>query len=234
MVHIALCDDERLFAKSFIDMLAKNFKNVNLDCDIVFFENGESLLAHEEGFDVYFLDFEMPEPDGFEVAGKIRKKWGNAPELIFVTSHQEMVYDAFRYDVTAFIRKCNLEEDLDKNMPFIIRKAEWQNAIYEIKSEKMTVYKHIEQIIYVEVYAHRLTFHCDDGEYFARGRMESAEKQLTGYGFVKTHRCYLINMRFLKRIESGRVILDYGKIINIPLSKYRTQDVKREFLKYMA
>jgi DNA-binding LytR/AlgR family response regulator len=66
-----------------------------------------------------------------------------------------------------------------------------------------------------------------------RGRLENAENQLNGYGFVKTHRSYLINMRFLKRIELRNVILDAGKIINIPLSKYRVQDVKNEFLKYM-
>jgi DNA-binding LytR/AlgR family response regulator len=97
----------------------------------------------------------------------------------------------------------------------------------------MTVYKHIWEIIYVEVYAHQLIFHCSDGEYSMRGRLENAENQLNGYGFVKTHRSYLINMRFLKRIELRNVILDAGKIINIPLSKYRVQDVKNEFLKYM-
>lgn len=232
MVYIAICDDESIFVKAFTNMLEKLLKSWDLDCEIAVFENGKELLLHKKSFDVYFLDFEMPELDGFKLAEKIRNKWGNLPKLVFVTSHPEMVYDAFQYGVTAFIRKSNLEKDLEKNMHVIVRRLEKQNVVYEIKADNKIIYKKVEKIVYIEVYAHQLIFHCDDGDYTMREKLENAEERLRGCGFIKTHRCYLINMQFLKRIETKQVVLDVGKIINIPLSKYRIQQVKSEFLNY--
>jgi DNA-binding LytR/AlgR family response regulator len=61
-------------------------------------------------FDMYILDIDMPDMNGFDLANKIYEKYPNAV-IIFCTMHDNLVYDSFRLNAFYFVRKNNLEED---------------------------------------------------------------------------------------------------------------------------
>lgn len=46
-------------------------------------------------------------------------------------------------------------------------------------------------------------------------------------GFVRTHRSFLVNMRYINRISSYIVTLTGGKELSVPKARY--PDVKRQY-----
>jgi DNA-binding response OmpR family regulator len=65
-------------------------------------------LVNREKFDGIFLDLEMPQLDGFQLAKKVRKSsWNNSTPIIIVTGRDEhdTMGDSFRTGATFFLQK---------------------------------------------------------------------------------------------------------------------------------
>ena len=87
-MRIAICDDNReilLFLKPALNTL---FGQYTTDFEIFCFISGKALLeAHKRNnFDVIFLDIDMPNVTGFDVAKTIREEFSKC-YIIFITSH---------------------------------------------------------------------------------------------------------------------------------------------------
>lgn len=57
------------------------------------------------------------------------------------------------------------------------------------------------------------------------------EQILSVGNFIKVHRSYLVNCQYIKSIDEHSVILKDGR--TIPLSKYRSEDVRKQFAEYI-
>lgn len=65
----------------------------------------ELLPSHKvKSFQIIFSDLEMPDVDGLHLAAELRKE-DQHTLLIFVTNHDELVFQCFQYEVFNFIRK---------------------------------------------------------------------------------------------------------------------------------
>lgn len=232
MIEIAIVDDEKEFADSYEALLRDFLKEPGMEICVSKFESVEELFKREEGFDLYFLDIEMPGMDGMRLAKIIREKYGVRPEIVFVTSREMAVYDAFSVDAMGFIRKAFLETDFERTMKKYVEKWKCRNLKYEFKTEDMLIYKSEEEILFAEVYGHRLILHCTDGKHEMRGTIDDLAKRLPGGNFVETHRGYLVNCRFIEHIENDILILDNG--VRIPLSRRKHDEVRKKFLRYMS
>lgn len=232
MLKIAICDDDLKFTEVLLNMIMESLKNANIECEAECFVNGKKLWEANEVYDLYFLDIEIPESNGFEIAKKIRKEEGRKPDIVFVTAHENAVYDVFEYETIGFIRKSSLKEDFAKAISTFLRKWKRKNFIYEIKSEGHIIYKSVEEIIYAEVYSHKLLLHCLDGDYPIWGSMDELEEKLSEAKFIRTHRCFLVNPKYIKKIERKTIFLEALDVIEIPFSKYKSTEVKKKYLDY--
>ena len=65
-------------------------------------------LVNQEKFDGVFLDLEMPDPDGFQLAGLIRKSsWNKSTPIVIVTGRddRQTMQRAFSIGATFFLQK---------------------------------------------------------------------------------------------------------------------------------
>lgn len=104
-MRIAVCDDNAVFLQFFKSMLANELESRSVKAEIETFTKAESFFyCHgKRPFSAIFLDLDMPEMTGFEVARQLGQN-GNC-FVIFVTSHQELVYDSFNFRPLNFICK---------------------------------------------------------------------------------------------------------------------------------
>ena len=104
-MRIAVCDDNAVFLQFFKSMLANELESRSVKAEIETFTKAESFFyCHgKKPFAAIFLDLDMPEMTGFEVARQLGQN-GNC-FVIFVTSHQELVYDSFNFRPLNFICK---------------------------------------------------------------------------------------------------------------------------------
>lgn len=76
-LHIAICDDQRQDASRLEELLMKQITSLQgMTASIEIFESGQTLLQAmtNTAYDIVYLDMEMPEYNGIEVAEKIRLK----------------------------------------------------------------------------------------------------------------------------------------------------------------
>lgn len=232
MLKVAICDDDLRFVNELLKLVKNDIENTKVEFEVMCFINGQMLLEAKEVFDLYFLDIEMPEICGFEIAEKIRKENGRKPDIVFVTAHDNAVYDVFEYEAVGFVRKSNLKKDLEKTISSVLRRWQRKSFIYEIKSEGSLIYKSAEEMIYAEVYSHKLVLHCFDGDYSIWGSLDELEEKLSEASFIRTHRCFLVNPKYIKKIERKTVFLEALGIIEIPFSKHKATEVKKKYFDY--
>lgn len=101
-MKIYICDDE---PKILSDISAK-IRSLLTEADISEFTGGNALLEAicENSCDILLLDIDMPEISGLDIASRLTDP-ANKPLLVFVTSHDELVYDSLQFHPFGFVRK---------------------------------------------------------------------------------------------------------------------------------
>lgn len=125
MIRVIICDDNIVFMNHFKEIVESSLSNYTDDFQISTVSNGKLLLAKhmESEFDIIFLDIDMPDISGFDVA-KVLRDNNSRCFLIFITNHSELVYESMDFQPFNFIRKnCGIpvEESVEKIISKLIR-----------------------------------------------------------------------------------------------------------------
>lgn len=113
MYNIAICDDEIKTLENIATMIKDKFSSMNIEGNYNTCNYPEELLKilDKEKIDVLFLDIDMPKISGMDIGQYILNKSMDTL-LIFVTSHDALVYESFKYHPFGFIRKSHLEDEI--------------------------------------------------------------------------------------------------------------------------
>ena len=112
-MKIAICDDEIICIDRLRQLLQPYMEKESLEIDS--FLSGEEFLYNSHGieqYDIIFLDIEMFDVSGLDVAERLRSKGSNAI-IIFITSYINYVSDTFRLGAFQFLVK-PIEEKIFK------------------------------------------------------------------------------------------------------------------------
>lgn len=233
-MRIAICDDDTVFTERMRTLVENGLTGYGEETDISIYCEGETLrdCASDAGYDAVFLDIDMPRVNGFDVAEQMNRK--GKTFIIFVTMHDELVYSSIRFQPFRFIRKSHLEEELpevlqDLHSAVCKRQA---GRKFAFQTKEGTVYLDVDSIPYIEIYGHWLHVRMEDGrEVECYGSLLKLEKELVPFAFIRTHKSFLVNCRYLYAIEKGQCILDDGT--EILLSRYRAEEVRARFRDYL-
>lgn len=69
-MKIAVCDDDRITR----EQIASLIREQKPDAEVITFEAGEEMLKSQENFEISFLDVEMKEVSGIDVAKHMREE----------------------------------------------------------------------------------------------------------------------------------------------------------------
>ena len=109
-MNILICDDNTAFAMQLEKDISEYFHNPNMNINVV----TDHFDQIEGTYDVIFMDIELNEKNGIEIA-KYHKDKHNCL-VIFTSSHESLVFNTFQVDPFQFIRKNHY--DYDKNIVF--------------------------------------------------------------------------------------------------------------------
>lgn len=92
MIKIAVCDDNEKMLDILNQTIVQEFQKYTNDFSAKSYVNGNLLLDDNNNtpFDVLFLDIDMPQISGFEIAKKLRDEFKQC-FIIFITNHSELV-----------------------------------------------------------------------------------------------------------------------------------------------
>ena len=115
-MNLILCDDDKVFLNKLeirIRGLCQKYKiAVEMECYVSAKEMLEGIKNLDE-ISVFFIDIDMPEVNGFEVASYL-KKWNRECCIVFVSNKDDLVFQSLVYHPFFFIRKAHLDEELEQ------------------------------------------------------------------------------------------------------------------------
>lgn len=222
-VKLYICDDNSDFSdmiKKEVDLYMRDKRN----CETTVFHSGNALLKQfdKQAADVVLLDIDMPEMNGFEVASLLQKRKENIL-ILFVTSHEDRVYQSYDYHPFWFIRKSHMH-DLKVVFPKLLRKIdaeeERKRRIFNLKAENCVVEIDINTVMYIESYKNDIIIRDRvSGEKQVRCKITDAEKQLYPLNIIRIQNGVLVNCHYISKITSREVILTDGTHFGLSRSK---------------
>jgi len=194
--------------------------------------------------DLLLLDIQMPKLDGFEVLQLL----GHRPEVIFTTAHDEYALKAFEIHAVDYLLKPFTKQRLLEALEVArgrIERGERQpledlGRAHDARSgaaDRLLVREgakiHVVasgSIDYVEAQDDYVFIRAGKLGLRKKQTLSELEKRLQPAGFVRIHRCYLLNVSRLARIEpyakdSRVVILRDGT--RLPVSRAGYERLKR-------
>ena len=232
MIKVAICDDEKRILE---DMSGKVHELIP-DAEVKLYSDGNSLIKDIESdseshqFSVILLDIDMPEINGLDVAGAIQKLPVN-PLIIFVTSHDELVYDSLQLHPFGFVRKTYIDKELKKVL---------EDAVEEISSRDKHFFFHtvagdtrlkLDEILYFEAEGNYIRIVTESDEYKFRETMQALESSLKGDGFIRVHKGFLVNQEAVKIINSDKLILNDNT--EIPFGRSFQENARKTLMRGM-
>jgi len=228
--NIGICDDEEITLDKISQLINDKFKEINCEYNINKFNNSMELIEFHsrEYFDIVFLDIDMPKINGIEAAQNIKFKNPNAI-ILFITSKDEFVFESFKVQPFRFIRKSKLTEEISEAIIEVNKFLEKNSYKIRIIIDKKTYEIDINNILYIESSKNYITINTvNDKQYKYKDSINQKEYELEDYGFIRTHSGYLVNERYIQRINNDNVIIKNNQ--KIPISRSRIQYVQQKLI----
>lgn len=232
-MKIAVCDDDRTTREQITSLI----KEQEPDAEVITFEAGENMIKSQDNFEISFLDVEMEEVSGIDVAKHMRddqeKRGKDKSIIIFVTGYREYMEDAF--DVNAFhyllkpIDEKKFYTVFNRALKEVSMKTKQEGLSVIIKNNGMQKKVLLRDIYYVESNNKKVVFHTKDGKIDTYGRMEDWGSEL-GDSFYRCHRGYLVNLEKITAYSGDTIDLINGDSLILAQKKYA--DFIKAYMRY--
>ena len=171
----------------------------------------------------------MPGTEGIETARRFIRMQPES-RIIFVSNREDLVYDTFAVRPFRFLPKSRLQQRLPETVEALIEESRSSLAdrlIFSNSTGDMFSFSQ-RTIVYIEARNKDCRIVTADGEQDVRCRLTDIEGKLPQDKFIKIHRSYIVNASYIYLIGRVSVTLTTGE--ELPLSRNRTQEVRRAFL----
>lgn len=244
MIRVLIVDDEAPARARLIRMLS-SFPDLKVVGEA---SNGLEALqaAHEVKPDLVFMDIEMPELNGLEVA----ETWGGeGPAVVFVTAYSEHALKAFELSALDYLVKPVVPERLaetverirkrknpmsPENLQLFLEKMEAGRAKKRMAVKCGAKYKVFDptQVSAIIARDHYAVLLVEGQELLADDRLEALAQRLDSSKFLRIHRSAIINLDFLKELEHEGdrkylAVLSDPMKTRLPISRERLEDLKK-------
>lgn len=233
MLQIAICDDESYYREKLQSLVQAYLDRRHLSGALSFFASGEEFLsqsANNVKYDIVFMDISMNELSGIETAMRMRS-FHSDTHLVFVTAFMDYALEGYKANAIRYIMKDSLDVSVEECMDAILRKMRTAKVAFSFMEGERKLYT--DNILYIESSKHKSIFHYMETDlihYQLYSRLDAVEQKLSGYGFLRIHKSYLVNMKHIFRINNYTAYLDTGAELPIPRSRFRA--AKEAFVTY--
>lgn len=194
--------------------------------------------------DVIFLDIQMPGLDGLDVVSMLDKP---RPYIIFVTAYDEYAIKAFEVYALDYLTKPVRLERLNKSLlrlQDVASQTELQHeSIEKIIEEQAQKPLHvltgkkgrsihildINEVFYLEATDKLIYAYTETNKYRVDGTLDNLQQRLTDGRFVRIHRSYLVNVKYVSELIpwfSGTYEIKLTSGTQLSVSRRRVKQVK--------
>ena len=244
MLRAMIVDDEPL-ARSELRFLLEDSGRVDAIVEAASAREAVERLM-EAPVDVIFLDIAMPKTSGMQLAEALHKLH-HPPAVVFVTAYSEFALDAFNVDAVDYLVKPvetdRLEQALNKvqrrgRIRTVASNAETaqqskaaQERIPVVKSGRKVLVP-ADQIRFIESKDDYSCIYTGDERFLSTISLAKLEERLEPLGFFRVHRGFIINLEYVKSVETAasgilQVVIEGFENKTIAVSRRRVLQLKQ-------
>ncbi|MGN0634057.1 MAG: LytR/AlgR family response regulator transcription factor [Oscillospiraceae bacterium] len=224
-MRIAICDDDNTQVKALKNLLYSRNDRILIDE----YNSGEQFLFEYEDnpCDLLLLDIEMDGINGMELAKKLRSK-GDMLPIIFITGFSEYMSDGYDVEALHYLLKPVDSQKLFSVLDKYLSKKQNKSLGIIVKTAEATTHISFDDIIYIEAQGRKTlvklisadTLECENGIGYLSDKLSDS--------FVRCHRSYIVNLRYVRSIGKTEIALDSGE--SLPLSRRLYKEINDRFI----
>lgn len=215
-------DDEPLALKlvqTFIDQTP--FLELTASCDNAV----EAMeLIREKQPDVVFLDINMPNLTGMELARLLQEQPGTLPKIIFTTAYNHYAIEGYKVNAVDYLLKpFSYEEFLRAVNKVLLQTTEASNQSQSITADDEFIFLKVEyqwvrislkDILYIESLKDYVKVHLDDSQKTVLSliSLKALEEKLPSAKFMRIHRSFIVCLDKINAISKNSVFIGKTEI----------------------
>ena len=227
MLKCIAIDDEPLALRQLKTYIAK-IPHLQLVASCNNALEAQSFLASND-VDLIFVDINMPDLSGVDFVRSLIKR----PMVIFTTAYSEYAVEGFKLDAVDYLLKpfcfaafsrsvakaCSLHELRLNQRPAEASEAEAhpQDKEYlSVKADYKVSLLRISDIVYIESEGEYVRIHMlDHSTITTLFRLKNMEAALPAESFMRVHRSYIVNLKYIKGYVRGRIFISDTEYVPI-------------------
>lgn len=223
MIRIAVCDDNEIE----LNEIRKKILKHSEDFSVAIYPSSRELwfaIQDRDLADVFILDVDMPEMDGFQLAEQITKYRPQAL-LIFLTAHSEFAARGYRYQALRYVHKLRMDAELYEALDAAtLRLLSVQNSFLSVKHSGNYYRIPYNDILYVLRVSRLLEIHTVNETVTDRRGIRELFELLDDCRFLFIDRSCFINTDYIRYISGTDVTLINGE--QLPVSRRMLANLK--------
>lgn len=218
MLKVAIVENNPDDLALLCENLEKYKKSNNTKILISSFKSAEAFLASNiNDYDLAFIDIELDGESGIEASLKLRKK-NQSIFIIFVTNMPQYALQGYKVNALDYIIKPITYNALAFRMKQIeiIQRDRIPSIGISFNREEMRL--STSSIYCIGISDHLITFYTEKGEFSKSDSisLKKLEKKYEKFGFARCCSSYLVNLRWVEKIDHSFVYVNKQKY---PLSR---------------
>ena len=223
-IKIAICDDEQIIVDEIMHTISDYALKKNIKIYIDCFTSGKELLKNPNHYDLVFLDIEMNDSNGIEVAADLKNHTYDT-KIVFVTNFNSYWSKAFCVHAFDYIVKPVNAVSLIKVIDDFLRLTSNSKDKYIIcKSDSGIRFINQDNLYYLIVEArNKICLYTKYGNIIINSNLQDIYNKLDKEFFFKTRRDCIINLKYVNGLKNDCVIqMTNGDIV--PIAQRKKKD----------
>ncbi|WP_297713314.1 LytTR family DNA-binding domain-containing protein [Clostridium sp.] len=236
-MKIAVCDDNEIQLDLMNKYIKEWAKKGKVDIYIDTFKSAEEFLFKWEDYqkyDIIFLDIEMQMMSGVELSNIIRKR-NKIVDIVFATGIFKYALHGYKVGALQYLLKPIKKEDIAECLDNTKNRIKDENDISKyitIEMPKKSMKLNYDNIQYCIMFSPYIDIHTTSDKITLRKKISDIEALLPKETFIRCHRSYLVNLKYIKTVTKDNIILDSG--VKIPISRGKYNEVNDAFINYFC
>lgn len=229
-MRILICDDEAKYVNELNVHVQEYMKNHFIQCSIDISSSPKEVLKKNKTYDLVFLDIQMPEINGLEIAHKLKER-NSKVVIFFVTAFNKYQDDAMDLQIFRFFEKPfdvkRLYSSLDKAMEYI--DGSYVDVFIQNNTEHIRIL--VDDIIYIKRDNRKNYLFTKDNTYVIRESIMEWNNKLPTTFFYLVHKSFLVNLHYVTKYNYTELFLN--ETIRVPVASRKQAEFHKFWFDYL-